>query len=140
MALKKINIKKNAPSLPDLIIVKPQPFFLEEETSLEDERYVWAYHISIENQSDSPVKIVKRYWHIVDANGSIQEVIGEGVIGKCPEILPGDSFEYTSAIHLGSPSGVMSGWYLIQDDQKRENTVEIPAFSLDSPFQKICLH
>jgi ApaG protein len=112
------------------ITVLPE-FIVNQGTDLGD-LYIWSYKINIKNQRELPVKLLNRHWKIIDQNGHIQEVDGEGVVGKCPEINQGESFEYSSGVHLSCPSGIMSGHYEMRDENGVFK-VEIPAFSLDAP-------
>ncbi len=115
------------------IEVVVEPYYLEEQSSPEDSRYVWGYHIVIENHSDHAVRLMQRYWHITDQNGTVDEVEGPGVVGEQPRLLPGDSYEYSSGCPLDTPSGMMFGHYTMEDDEGNPFEVDIPAFSLDSP-------
>jgi ApaG protein len=115
------------------IEVAVEPFYLEEQSSPEDSRYVWGYRIVIENHSTLTVKLVHRYWHITDENGLVDEVDGLGVVGEQPSLKPGDSYEYSSGCPLDTPSGMMFGHYDMQTDEGEVFKVNIPAFSLDTP-------
>lgn len=118
------------------ITITVEPSYLDDQSSPGDNHYVWAYHVRIENGSDAAVRLRSRYWRIADSAGRVQEVHGQGVVGQQPELAPGEAFEYTSGTPLSSPSGVMLGRYRMEDDAGRSFEVEIPAFSLDSPYQK----
>lgn len=122
------------------IQVTVEPFFLEEKSSPEDQRYVWAYHVQIENQGPEAVTLKSRYWRITDSMGQVQEVRGEGVVGEQPVIHPGEAYEYTSGAPLSTPSGIMSGSYQMTTPDGVYFEVEIPAFSLDSPHDRRSLH
>ena len=74
-----------------------------------------------------------RHWKITDDRGKLQEVMGEGVVGKQPTLAPGESFEYTSGVPLSTPSGFMVGTYQMETTGGERFDVDIPAFSLDSP-------
>ncbi|MBM3564523.1 MAG: Co2+/Mg2+ efflux protein ApaG [Alphaproteobacteria bacterium] len=115
------------------ITVSVQPSFLADQSSPEDGRFVWAYHVRIENQSNRTVRLINRYWRITDAQGRTQEVRGAGVVGKQPRLNPGGTFEYTSGTPLATPSGFMSGSYQMKDEDGGLFEIEVPAFSLDSP-------
>jgi len=117
----------------DGVRVLVQSFFLEDQSEPENERYVWAYRITIENQSDRMVQLLNRHWIITDANGHRQEVRGPGVVGEQPMLEPGDSFTYTSGTPLGTATGFMSGSYEMRDEDEQRFTVAVPIFSLDSP-------
>jgi ApaG protein len=114
------------------IIVKPS--FLEDQSQPDQGYYVWAYTITIENHSSETVTLKTRHWQITDAKGKVQEVRGEGVVGEQPRLKPGESFEYTSGAPLPTPSGFMAGSYQMETERGRPINVDIPPFSLDSPY------
>ena len=122
------------------IRVTVKPIFLDDQSSPAEHHFVWAYHVRIENQGDDEVRLRNRYWRITDSRGRIQEVRGAGVVGKQPVIKPGDTFEYTSGTPLPTPSGIMVGTYRMESSGGESFDVAIPAFSLDSPHQKIQLN
>ena len=72
------------------ITVKVEPTYLEDQSSPDEGRFVWAYKIMIENNGQRTVKLLSRYWRITDSTGSIQEIEGEGVVGQQPVLRPGD--------------------------------------------------
>ena len=122
------------------IKITAMPVYLEEQSLPQKGHYVWAYTIRIENQRSDAVQLMNRYWHITDAEGQVQEVYGEGVIGEQPVLKPGEVFQYTSGAVLPMASGFMRGSYEMKriDDIDPETAmlvVDIPAFSLDSPLQ-----
>lgn len=112
------------------------PVYLEEQSLPDEEHYVWAYTIQLENHGPAPVQLINRYWHITDASGMIQEVRGAGVVGEQPTLPPGQAFQYTSGAALHTPSGIMRGNYEMRGENGESFTIEIPIFSLDSPEQK----
>jgi len=120
---KKINITVN-------------PYFLDDQSEPDDQHFVWAYQVTIDNQSNEKVQLKNRYWKIIDSNGSEQEVRGEGVVGEQPILNPGEKFEYTSGTPLSTPSGFMGGHYEMETNEGKKFDAIIPQFSLDSPFIK----
>lgn len=122
------------------IAVNVEPFYLEDQSEPAESRYVWAYRITIDNQSDEWVKLLARYWHITDGAGRVEEVSGEGVVGDQPELDPGDSYQYTSGCPLSTPSGIMVGRYTMRNDKGEMFEIDIPAFSLDLPGGKRSLN
>jgi ApaG protein len=70
---------------------------------------------------------------ITDANGKVQEVNGDGVVGENPHLSPGDSFRYTSAAMIETPVGVMQGKYQMQSDAGENFNAAIPKFTLSIP-------
>ena len=122
------------------IRVTVQPMYLDEQSSPEDQQFVWAYQVRIENLGDRTVRLRNRYWSITDARGRTQEVRGPGVVGEQPLLRPGESFEYTSGCPLSTPSGMMVGAYEMEAESGERLEVDIPAFSLDSPHQRVSLN
>lgn len=116
------------------IRVRVAPEFLEDRSTPEENYYFWAYTIEISNAGAEAVQLTSRLWRITDSRGHREEVRGPGVVGKTPVIAPGASFSYTSGCPLRTPSGIMVGSYQMQDSQGEMFNVEIPAFSLDSPY------
>lgn len=122
------------------IEVTVRPTYLEEQSEPDSSHYVWAYWVRIENHSDKTVQLYNRRWKITDAFGRNQEVEGEGVVGEQPILRPGEAFEYTSGTPLTTPSGIMVGTYELGTEDGKRFEVNIPAFSLDSPYQEIQIH
>lgn len=123
------------------IRVSVRSSFLEDQSQPEENRYVWAYKVKIENNGREPVQLLKRTWRITDARGRVQHVHGPGVIGEQPVLEPGESFEYTSGTPLDTPSGFMAGEYhMVLPASGETFDVAIPAFSLDSPHQGGQIH
>jgi ApaG protein len=115
------------------IRVTVTPIYLEGQSNPEDDHYVWAYQVRIENTGAETVRLRTRHWRITDAFGRTQEVRGPGVVGEQPLLGPGEQFEYTSGCPLPTPSGLMVGTYAMEDAGGALFDVAIPAFSLDSP-------
>ncbi len=122
------------------ITVSVKPVFLEEQSSVEEGRFVWAYQVRIENHGTETVRLRSRHWKITDALGRIQEVRGAGVVGEQPVLRPGDAYEYTSGTPLPTPSGIMVGSYQMENERGERFDIAIPAFSLDSPHQVVRVH
>ena len=113
------------------------PAFLDEHSSPEDDKYVWAYEVRIENLGEETVQLKNRYWSITNSLGQTQTVRGPGVVGEQPILKPGEYFEYTSGTPLSTPSGLMMGTYQMENNDGKLFDVSIPAFSLDSPHQSM---
>lgn len=116
------------------ITVRVEPHFMDDESSPLRDQYFWAYTVEIHNGYNRSIQLLARRWMITDALGSTQEVTGDGVVGEQPVLDPGESFRYTSGAPLRTPSGIMRGSYLMESDDGESFEVEIPAFSLDSPY------
>lgn len=115
------------------IVVQVQPHYDAERSLPHQGRYIWNYHIRIENRGQETVQLMDRHWIIVDGKGVTQEVRGDGVVGEQPVIAPGGSFDYVSGCPLGTPSGMMRGSYGMTGADGRTFRVGIPAFDLLSP-------
>jgi ApaG protein len=122
------------------ITISVKPVYLDDQSEPDESRYLWAYHIRIENQGDDTVQLLTRYWKITDANGKVQEVRGDGVVGEQPVIPPGDAYEYASGCPLETSSGFMVGSYRLVTEAGDEIDVGIPLFSLDSPHAATQIH
>ena len=116
------------------ISITVNPYYLEDQSEPDDQHYVWAYQVTINNQGEERVQLKNRYWKIIDSNGEKQEVRGEGVVGEQPILNPGEKYEYTSGTPLGTPSGFMEGHYEMETKNGFIFEASIPLFSLDSPF------
>ena len=112
------------------------PTFMEERSSPDENHYFWAYTVEIANEGEATVQLKTRHWIITDANGRREVVRGPGVVGQTPTLAPGQSFTYTSGCPLQTPSGIMAGSYQMQVAGGDMVNVEIPAFSLDSPYAR----
>ncbi|MFH7564994.1 MULTISPECIES: Co2+/Mg2+ efflux protein ApaG [Oceanimonas] len=115
------------------IHITPVPRYLADRSSPEDEHYVFAYTITIDNQSDETVTLISRRWLITDANGKRIEVEGSGVVGEQPAIAAGDDYTYTSGVSLETPVGVMEGFYTLRRDDGSEFEAPIAPFRLAQP-------
>ncbi|HEY8288224.1 MAG TPA: Co2+/Mg2+ efflux protein ApaG [Acetobacteraceae bacterium] len=121
--------------------VSVRSFYLSDQSQPEENHFVWAYRVKIENQGREPVQLLRRTWRITDARGRTQHVHGAGVVGEQPLLEPGESFEYTSGTPLDTPSGFMVGAYhMVVPSSGEVFDVAIPAFSLDSPHQSGRVH
>ena len=122
------------------IKVSVRPVYLEDQSAPDEHYYVWAYYVRIENLSENSVQLKNRAWRITDAKGRTQEVNGAGVVGEQPILNPGSIYEYASGTPLNTSSGFMTGIYEMQNEEGEMFQVKIPAFSLDTPFERINLH
>ncbi len=107
--------------------------FLDEQSDPEENRYVFSYTIRIQNIGTVGARLLSRHWLITDANGAIQEVRGEGVVGEQPWLQPGEAFEYTSGAVIATDIGSMQGSYQMRADDGTLFDTPIDAFSLSIP-------
>ena len=124
----------------DGVKISVQPDYLEEQSAPEENRFVFAYTVEIENRSGRSIQLLSRQWTIIDSLGRTEYVHGDGVVGEQPVISPGDRFRYTSGAPLKTPSGFMRGSYQMQRDTGECFDAIIPDFSLDRPDDRDSLH
>ena len=116
-----------------LISVDVDTRYLEDQSNPVESRFVFAYTITIRNEGDVPARLLKRRWLITDANGKVQEVRGEGVVGEQPYLKPGQGFRYTSGAVLETPVGAMQGAYEMLADDGVAFDAPIAPFTLAMP-------
>jgi len=107
--------------------------YIDEQSDPGLDRYVFAYTITISNAGNAPAKLLNRHWVITDANGKVQEVRGEGVVGEQPYLRPGEVFRYTSGTVIETPVGTMEGEYEMIADDGQSFVALIDRFSLAVP-------
>jgi ApaG protein len=115
------------------IKVKVASAFIEGQSDAAQDRYVFAYTVTIHNAGSVPAKLLTRHWIITDSNSKVQEVRGDGVVGEQPHLRPGEGFQYTSGTVLETPVGTMRGSYQMLADDGTEFDAEIGAFTLSIP-------
>jgi ApaG protein len=118
------------------IRVTVEPQFMADRSMPDMNRYFWSYTIEIANLGRGTVTLRSRHWRITDAHGRQEEVRGPGVVGEEPVLEPGGSFTYTSGCPLTTPSGIMAGSYQMERPDGTQFDIKVPAFSLDSPFER----
>lgn len=115
------------------IDIEVEPTYLAEQSNPFEERFVFAYTITLRNSGRQPARLLTRRWLITDGNGKVEEVRGAGVVGEQPYLRPGDHFRYTSGVVLDTPVGTMEGSYRMVDDAQAQFDVSIPLFTLCVP-------
>ena len=119
--------------LGESINISTQVLYLNAQSNAEARRYVFSYTISIHNNGTENARLLNRHWLITDADGRIQEVHGEGVIGEQPDIAPGETHTYTSGTIIETPVGSMEGRYGMVSAGGIQFDTEIPVFRLAVP-------
>lgn len=107
--------------------------YVVEQSDPDEHRFVFSYTITIRNEGQVPAKLLARHWVITDADGKVQEVKGDGVVGEQPHLKPGDGFRYTSGAILETPVGSMYGTYQMVADDGNEFIADIQPFTLSMP-------
>ena len=115
------------------IRIEVEPAYLTEYSKPEKNQYVFGYHVRITNVGDRWAKLISRHWLIINADGKRQEVEGEGVIGKQPELHPGESHEYASYHPIDTDWGTAEGTYRMQREDGEEFDVVVGRFYLAVP-------
>ena len=122
-----------ADEIPNDIRVDVETAYVPAQSDPEQKRFVFSYTITIRNQGEVPAKLLTRHWIITDANGKVQEVRGEGVVGEQPHIKPGEGFRYSSGAVLETPVGAMQGAYQLVNDRGVTFDAPIAPFRLAVP-------
>jgi len=113
------------------INVRPQ--FMPDHSQPDEQKFMFAYTVTIRNTGEAPAQLISRHWIITDANSRIEEVKGLGVVGEQPTLQPGQAFEYTSGCPLATPVGSMRGTYHCVGDDGTRFEAPIPEFVLSMP-------
>ena len=95
--------------------------------------FFFAYWVSITNKGIKPAQLLNRYWHITDADGRINKVNGEGIVGEQPHFHPGQNYEYNSFCPLPTEFGFMQGHYDMVSEDDTSFQIDIPPFRLSIP-------
>jgi ApaG protein len=117
----------------DLVKITTQTKYIPEESEPSNQKFIWSYEITIENNTDHIIQLLNRFWRIIDMTGKIEEIHGIGVIGLQPIIKPSKQFIYTSFCQLALPQGTMEGQYEFQNLDEVHFVADIPKFILSAP-------
>ena len=115
------------------IRVDVETSYLPEQSDPGDHRFVFSYTITIRNEGDAAARLMQRHWLVTDANGKVQEIHGDGVVGEQPHLKPGQGFRYSSGAVLETPVGAMQGKYEMVTDDGVHFDAPIAPFRLAMP-------
>jgi ApaG protein len=107
--------------------------YVDDQSKPDESRYVFSYTITILNEGTVPAKLLTRHWVITDANGKVEEVRGDGVVGEQPHLQPGQGFRYSSGAVIETPVGAMQGSYQMVADDGAHFDAQIAPFRLAKP-------
>ncbi len=113
-------------------LVEVAPQYLPDQSSPEEDLYVFAYTITVSNTGEVAAQLISRTWNVNDANGHTEKVRGLGVVGQQPLLKPGQSFEYTSGTRLRTPTGTMHGSFFCVAEDGEKFDADVPMFVLDA--------
>lgn len=119
--------------LDNSIRVEVKTEYIEQQSSPEDQKYLFSYTITIINLGEQAAKLETRHWIITDANGKMTEVQGAGVVGETPSIPPNTAYQYTSGTVLDTPLGIMYGTYGMVSESGERFKATIKPFRLATP-------
>ncbi|HET7793888.1 MAG TPA: Co2+/Mg2+ efflux protein ApaG [Rhizobacter sp.] len=106
---------------------------LPEESQLDAGVYAFAYTITVRNTGPVTAQLIARHWFITDARGHVEEVHGLAVVGKQPLLKPGEQFEYTSWLRIGTPQGSMRGHFACMTEDAQPFDAPVAEFGLSLP-------
>ena len=115
------------------ISIDVETTYLDDQSEPREQRYVFAYTITIRNEGQVPARLLTRHWVITDANGKVEEVRGDGVVGEQPYLKPGQGFRYSSGAVIETPVGSMQGSYQMLADDGAQFGASIEPFRLAMP-------
>ena len=115
------------------ILIKVTPNFIEKNSIVEFNKYVFSYEVEIKNDSSQAIQLMSRHWIIENSKAEIFEVKGDGVIGEQPTINPGEVYSYSSFTEISTKSGFMWGSYKMLTEGDISFDVDIPKFELTMP-------
>lgn len=118
---------------PHNIDIQAAARYLADQSDPDDDRFVFAYTIRLQNRGEQAAQLISRHWVITDGNGKVEEVKGDGVVGKQPVLEPGQSFEYSSGAVIETAVGSMRGSYQMQAEDGTHFDASIPTFTLSVP-------
>jgi ApaG protein len=113
--------------------VSVRPQFVPEHSDPDEDKFLFAYTVTIRNTGDVTAQLISRHWIITDANNKVEEVQGLGVVGEQPTLRPGEAFEYTSGCPIATPVGSMRGSYQCVAEDGTRFEAPIPEFLLSMP-------
>ena len=116
------------------IKIDVQVSFIEERSNAANNQHTFAYTITIANQGTVGAQLLTRHWRIQYETGHVEDVIGEGVIGQQPHLMPGESYQYSSGSVIKTPTGTMKGAYGMINDEGERFEAKIPEFVLSEPY------
>ena len=115
------------------IDVTAKPQYIPDQSDPDKNRYVFSYTITLKNTGKVAARLMERHWVITNADGTIHEVRGDGVVGDRPYLKPGEAYQYTSGSIMETPVGSMHGSYRMIADDGTYFDAEIPIFTLAVP-------
>ena len=115
------------------IDVQVETAYVSEHSEPDEDRFVFAYTITLVNRGSVTAQLISRHWFITDAENRTEEVEGEGVVGEQPVLKPGEGFRYTSGAVIETPVGTMHGTYQMVAEDGRAFDATIPRFILSAP-------
>jgi ApaG protein len=120
----------------DGIRIQASAEYREDDSNPDHKQFTFSYRIVITNEGTSRAKLKSRHWIIVDADNHREDVRGAGVVGKTPDLAPGERFEYTSGCPLRTSWGTMEGSYTMEREDGRQFPAQIGRFFLVSSALK----
>ena len=115
------------------IDIEVETSYMAEHSEPDEDRYVFAYTITLVNKGSISATLLSRRWVITDSENHTEEVEGDGVVGEQPTLQPGEGFRYTSGTVIETPVGTMHGIYRMVAEDGQTFDTNIPEFVLSAP-------
>lgn len=125
-----MNNYPNSEKTTEGIRISVSPEYVPSDSNPDRGEYLFKYKIKISNESDEIVKLISRYWLIINSDGDEEVIEGDGVVGYNPVLPPGQYFEYESFCPLNTSWGTMEGYYVMQKENGEEFNAMIDRFYL----------
>jgi ApaG protein len=120
---------------PEKIMIDVQTEYLEDLPQFSQTKteglYRFRYSVFIHNGSNKIVQLISRYWNFQPTLHS--QIVGDGVLGKMPVLMPGEAILYSSYVPLQSSQGSMAGNFLMRYFDDTVDDMEDQSIGLGVP-------
>ena len=112
------------------ITVTVRPIYLDGPSDLLERKFSFGYAIHIKNDGTDEVQLLRHRWIIEEADGSRQDMTGDGSLRPHPVIAPGETHVHDGSCTIESFNGTVEGNYLVQRADGEQFRVSVPSFPL----------
>jgi len=112
------------------IIITVRPIYLDGPSDVLRRRFKFGYAVSIENDGQEGIQLLRRRWIIQEVDGSRQDLEGDTDLSDHPVVEPGGMHVHDGSCTLTSFEGTVEGNYLVQRADGEQFRVPVPSFQL----------